>query len=117
MRRREFITLLGGTAAVWPVVARGQQAMPVVGFIHPTSSATFAYRFEAFKAGLRDFGYVEGRNVAFDVRWAEGQFERLPAFVTEMASHKVAVIVVATTVGALAARAAQAYTGSEASRA
>jgi putative ABC transport system substrate-binding protein len=92
IRRRDFITLLGGTAA-WPVVARAQRpAMPVIGLLSPASPDAFAHYMRAFRLGLKDSGYVEGENVAIDYRWAEGQYDRLPALAAELVRRPVAMI-------------------------
>ena len=94
MRRREFIGFLGGSLAGWPLAARAQQsAMPVIGYLGAETPAAFASRLRAFRQGLSEIGFIEGRNVAIEFRWAEGQHNKLPALATELAGRSVNVIV------------------------
>ena len=108
-RRREFITLLGGAAAAWPVAARAQQpAVPVIGWLSSRSPGESKHLVDAFRSGLQTLGYVEGKNVAIHFRWAEGQYDRLPAMAAELVREKVAVL--ATLGGEPSALAAKAAT-------
>src|SRR5215470_8591724 len=106
MRRRDFIKVVAGSVAAWPLAAHAQQPgkVPRIGFLGAASPSTFASRLEPFRLGLSDFGYVEGANIAIEYRWAEGRFERLPELAAELVRSNVDLIVTHTTPGSLAAK-------------
>jgi putative ABC transport system substrate-binding protein len=106
--RREFITLLGSAAAAWPLVARAQQAKPVVGLLAGGTAKAYAQLLSAFLQGLNETGYIEGRSVAIEQRWAEGNYQRLPALADDLVQRQVSVLVALTTPAALVAKAATA---------
>jgi putative ABC transport system substrate-binding protein len=106
VRRREFIALAGGAAVAWPFAARAQPAMPVIGFLSGQAAGNSAHIVRAFREGLAETGFVEGRNIEIDFRWAEGHYDRLPPMAAEFVKRPVAVIFAASLPSALAAKAA-----------
>ena len=106
MRRREFIKVIAGSAVAWPLAAYAQSALPVIGFLSGVSPGPFAQRLAAFRRGLNETGFVDGQNVTIEYRWAEGQYDRLPALAVDLVNRKAVVIVAYTDAAALAAKAA-----------
>ena len=106
MRRRELIKVIAGSAITWPLAAYAQSALPVIGFLSGVSPGPFVERLSAFRQGLNETGFVDGQNVAIEYRWAEGQYDRLPALAFDLVNRKAVVIVAYTDAAALTAKAA-----------
>src|ERR1043166_8795963 len=104
MQRREFITFLGATVAAWPIVAPAQQKIPRIGFMGNSTAALEANLVDAFREGLRELGYEEGRNIVIEYRWADGEYERFSTLVAELIAARVDLIVTAGTPAALAVK-------------
>jgi putative tryptophan/tyrosine transport system substrate-binding protein len=108
MRRRDFIAVIGGAVVTWPLMARAQQPMPVIGFLNVASPQGYALYVAAFREGLKESGYAEGQNLAIEYRWAEGQYDRLPAMAADLVRRQVSVIVANTPANLVAKKATDA---------
>ena len=107
MKRREFIAGLGGTAVAWPLAAQAQKPMPVIGFLNSAAHERYTAFVTTFLQGLKEAGYIDGQNVKIEYRWAEGQYDRLPALVADLVQQRVTVLAATSTSAALAAKAAK----------
>lgn len=114
MRRREFVKFVGGAVAAWPITALAQRPLPTIGFLSSGAERAFAPNVAGFVRGLQEIGYSAGQNVAVTYRWADGQYDRLPAMAAELAQLQVAVLVASG--GTAVARAAKAATGDHTDR-